>query len=79
MTPLEKDVIECPGCREAFTPPKPHHTLCRRCWALPFLIERGERLMGVAVIPLEECDEAVVNGAFGLLGAVAAQHRGGVA
>ena len=45
----------------------------------PLLIEQGQRLMSVAPIPLKECDEAVVNGAFGVLGAVAAQHRGGVA
>lgn len=45
----------------------------------PLLIEQGQRLMSVAPIPLKECDEAVVNGALGLLDAVVAQQRGGVA
>ena len=45
----------------------------------PFLIEQGQRLMGVAAIPLKECDEAVVSRALGLLDAVVGQQRGGVA
>ena len=45
----------------------------------PFLIEQGQRLMGVAPIPLKECDEAVVSRSLGLLDAVVGQQRGGVA
>ena len=68
----------CSSCGEALGSLKPGHTLCRRCWALPHLVFRAERLAGVEVLPIEQCAPAVVEAASALLESVMAPPRGGV-
>ena len=68
----------CDQCDRRVVSLKPGHTLCRRCWALPHLIFRAQRLAGVEVLPIEQCAPAVVEAASALLESVMAPRRGGV-
>ena len=68
----------CSRCQSPVGSPKPHHTLCRRCWALPLLILRAQRYAGAEERPLEKCSADIIGCALGLLDAVEAQGRGGV-
>ena len=68
----------CASCGEALGSLRPGHTRCRRCWALPHLLVRAQRLAGVDVLPMEQCGPAEVEAASALLEYVMAPGRGGV-
>ena len=69
---------KCDQCDRRVESAKPHHTGCRRCWALPHLVFRAQRLAGVEVLPIEQCAPGVVEAASTLLESVMAPRRGGV-
>ncbi len=67
----------CDQCDRKVMSPKPGHTQCRRCWALPHLVFRAQRLADAEVLPIEQCAPAVVEAASTLLESVMAPKRGG--
>lgn len=70
----------CEACNRPYLPAKAGHVLCRRCWAVPPLVDRAAALLGLPPRETEDWGPDVVGLASALAAAMAASapRRGGV-